>query len=236
MLLSDARVQQRLQNYVCAWESVRDVPRITVDFGDRKITRTLKGNTVLYVCLADGTVVDAMPGLYTPEDFLAQLDQSERLLELLSKTPPARRGEVVRAWHQRLAPPTLAGPPAEISVGKMAVEAPVLNALDLRTPPTVAAAGPPGFAAYTGRLVDASAQALSGPAVRSKLSGRDALRLDSSYSVTRLRPAVHLLLAELRAPRPEDCRRPLFQGLLKIPLDDPYLGMGSLLEGTPDQP
>lgn len=214
---------------------VRDVPRLTVDFGERKITRTLKGNTVLYVCLPDGTVVDAMPGLYTPEDFLAQLDQSEQLLELLSRTPGPQRSQVVRSWHQRFNGNLLAGSGGEIAVGKMSVEAPLLNALELE-PVSVLGAGPDPFRDYASRLTDASAQPLSGAQVRKKLAGRDALALDSSYSVSRLRPGVHLLLSELDAPKPDDCRVPLFQGLLKIPLDDPYLGMGSLLQGTSDEP
>lgn len=232
MLLSDARVQERLSRYVCAWESVRDVPRITIDFGDRKITRTLKGNTVMYVCLPDGTVVDALPGLYTPEDFLAQLDQSEQLLHLLARTPSAQRAQVVRSWHGRFQGKLAGG---EVSVGKGMVESPVLHALDLR-PVDVPGVGPASFRRYTATLTDASARPMTGVEVRQKLAGRDALKLDSSYSVSRLRPGVHVLLSELDAPRPDDLREPLFQGLLKIPLDDPYLGMGSLLQGTPDEP
>lgn len=233
-MLSDARVQARLRSYVCAWESVRAVPKVTVDFGDRKVTRTLKGNTLMYVCLSDGTVVDALPGLYTPEDFLAELSQTERLLEVLRRTPLAQRPAVVRSWHERLSQRLGGG--GEISVGKAAVEAPVLQALDLDTAPKVEGVGPDRFRRYASTLTDASAEARTGAEVRRKLAGRDALKLDSSYSRTRLRPGAHVLLAELNAPRPDDCKRPLFQGLLKIPLDDPYLGMGSLLQGTPDAP
>ncbi len=237
MLLSDARVQDRLKKYECAWESVRDVPRVTVDFGDKRITRTLKGNTVMYVCLPDGTVIDAFPGLYTPEDFLAELDRTERLIDVLERTPGSKRPSVIQGWHQRLSQNLVAqAPPAEIIVGKAVVEAPVLNALDLESSPEVKGSGPARFQRYTATLTDASARPASGAEMSQKLAGRDAVQVDSRISVTRLRPAVHLLLADLSAARPNDCRQPLFQGLLKIPLDDPYLGLGSLMQGTPDEP
>ncbi len=233
MLLSDNRVRERLRRYVCAWESVRDVPRVTIDLGGRTITRTLKGNTVMYVCLSDGTVVDALPGIYTPADFLAELDRIEGLLARLDRTPPEGRARAIREWHAAQAPTRISQAPLEVIVAKGAVESPVLKALEAGPGPEVAPVGPSRFQEYTARLVDASARPESVEQVRRKLAGRDPVALDSSYSRTRLRPGVHLLLSELEGVRPDDCRQPLFQGLLKIPLDDPFLGLGSLVEGTP---
>lgn len=61
-------------NYILHWRSVRPAPRITIDFGDgRKIERTITGNSIHYVLMPDGTVIDALPGLYSPEMFLAYL-------------------------------------------------------------------------------------------------------------------------------------------------------------------
>jgi hypothetical protein len=58
-------------NYVLHWQSVRPVPRVTIDFGDgRKLERTLTGNSAHYVLSSDGTPLDVLPGLYSPLAFL----------------------------------------------------------------------------------------------------------------------------------------------------------------------
>ena len=63
--------------YVLCWQSVRDVPKVTIDFGGGKVLeRTLKGNTAFYLCRPDGRVVDILPGVYTPEDFLSELGRT----------------------------------------------------------------------------------------------------------------------------------------------------------------
>lgn len=57
-------------NYILHWQSVRPAPRITIDFGDgRKIERTVTGNSIHYVLDENGTVVNALPGLYSPTEF-----------------------------------------------------------------------------------------------------------------------------------------------------------------------
>lgn len=61
-------------NFVLAWKSVRPVPKVTVDFGDgRKLERTLTGNSIHYVVAPDGTVIDGLPGLHSPQKFQAWL-------------------------------------------------------------------------------------------------------------------------------------------------------------------
>src|SRR5262249_39687742 len=62
-------------------QSVRPVPRVTIDFGDgRTLKRTITGNSAHYVLASDGTVLDALPGLYGPQQFLKWL-QATRGLE-----------------------------------------------------------------------------------------------------------------------------------------------------------
>ena len=60
--------------YVLHWSSERPAPRMTIDFGDgRTIERTFTGNSIHYLIDADGRVIDALPGLSTPSDFLTEL-------------------------------------------------------------------------------------------------------------------------------------------------------------------
>src|SRR5436190_1613876 len=58
------------------WISVRPVPIVRIDFGNgRVLTRTLHGNILTSVCNADGYLLDALPGIYEPAEYLHQLDQ-----------------------------------------------------------------------------------------------------------------------------------------------------------------
>jgi hypothetical protein len=62
------------ENFILHWSTERPVPKITIDYGDgRRIERTITGNSVHYVLAPDGTVVDALPGLYSPHVFLKNL-------------------------------------------------------------------------------------------------------------------------------------------------------------------
>ncbi len=81
------------EHYVLHWKSVRPAPLVTIDMGDgRRIQRTITGNSIHYVLDSDGTVLDALPGLYGPQAFLAELTLSESLSRPDSDT--------VRQWHQ----------------------------------------------------------------------------------------------------------------------------------------
>jgi len=60
--------------YVLHWSTERPAPRMTIDFGDgRTLERTFTGNSIHYLIDSDGRVIDALPGLSTPSDFLAEL-------------------------------------------------------------------------------------------------------------------------------------------------------------------
>src|SRR5205807_4692007 len=109
---------------------VRPVPQVTIDFGDgRKLKRTLGGNTVMEICLPDGRVVDAFPGLYTPEDLLKEAGQTLELVRSLRLGPADDTvGAQVIAWHQaRLVARPAA--PVRVSIEKALVESPLLRAL-----------------------------------------------------------------------------------------------------------
>jgi hypothetical protein len=108
VLLSDKELASELkERYVLSWESVREVPKATIDFGNGEvITRTLKGNCVFYVCDPDGRVRDILPGVYTPDDFRKELESSEPVAQA---TP-----------EDNLA-----------MIGKAAVESPILSSFAL---------------------------------------------------------------------------------------------------------
>jgi hypothetical protein len=88
-------------NFILHWQSVRPVPRVTIDFGDgRKLERTLTGNSAHYVLASDGTPLDVLPGLYSPLAFRQWLWDVRDLQLKCSKVPAAERAALVQAFHQ----------------------------------------------------------------------------------------------------------------------------------------
>ncbi len=64
------------KNFEPAWQSVRAVPTIQIDFGNGNvIKRTLHGNIATYACASDGKILDVLPGLYKPAAYLDALQQ-----------------------------------------------------------------------------------------------------------------------------------------------------------------
>jgi hypothetical protein len=89
VLYANAEISAYLRdNYILHWQSVRPAPRITIDFGDgRKIERTITGNSIHYVVDSSGALVDALPGLYSPEFFLSNLRKAKESLRIATLAP-----------------------------------------------------------------------------------------------------------------------------------------------------
>lgn len=70
-LYANEEISQYLRDhYILHWETVRDVPKLTIDYGDgRVVERTITGNSAHYILAADGRPIDALPGLYDPKSF-----------------------------------------------------------------------------------------------------------------------------------------------------------------------
>ena len=77
MLFSDQTISDFInENFEASWESVRPVPKVTIDFGNGTIVhRTLHGNVATYVCRCDSTVLDVLPGIYEPKTYLERLEE-----------------------------------------------------------------------------------------------------------------------------------------------------------------
>jgi hypothetical protein len=87
-------------NFVLHWQSVRPVPKVTIDFGDgRKLERTLTGNSAHHVLASDGTPLDVLPGLYSPLAFRQWLWTGAHFASKYEKAPLADRGMLLQAFH-----------------------------------------------------------------------------------------------------------------------------------------
>ncbi len=86
--------------FVLHWQTVRPVPRVTIDFGDgRKLERTLTGNSIHYILDSDALPLDALPGLYGPKAFVRGLLDAERLFKSLAGKNEAERNLTLRMYY-----------------------------------------------------------------------------------------------------------------------------------------
>jgi hypothetical protein len=100
-LYSNKEISDYLRDhYVLHWQSVRPVPRVTIDFGDgRKIERTITGNSAHYVLDAEGRPLDVLPGLYGPQAFLAWLERSSDFAARLADVADEQRQTWLTSYH-----------------------------------------------------------------------------------------------------------------------------------------
>ncbi|MBV1859391.1 MAG: hypothetical protein KUG77_13340 [Nannocystaceae bacterium] len=101
-LYADPEVSKTLrEEFVLHWSSERAVPVVEIPFGDgRSIKTTTTGNSIHYLLDAEGTVLDAAPGLYSPDGFSRVLGEMRTLAEELRESGDSG-GMVLRAHHKR---------------------------------------------------------------------------------------------------------------------------------------
>lgn len=132
MLLSDPETAKLLNTeFVPCWDTVRPVPQVTIDFGNgHTLKRTLAGNTVISICAADGRVLDAYPGVYTPAAFKGQISDTLGLFRKLTAAPaPAEQAAELAAWHREQFVKGVRAEGARLTLSKAFVESPLLAAL-----------------------------------------------------------------------------------------------------------
>ncbi len=101
-LYANEEVSKALRDrYILHWQSVRPVPKVTIDFGDgRKLERTLTGNSIHYILDSDGRVIDALPGLYGPNAFLRGLWDAHNAFAAVKTLDETKRTEFLIAYHE----------------------------------------------------------------------------------------------------------------------------------------
>ena len=259
-MLSDPKVASFINSeFISCWESVRPVPKVTIDFGNGQVLkRTLQGNTVIYLCLPDGRVIDAFPGVYTPNDFLSEIGKS---LKLLRQQKNGVEPEKILAWHKSQITDAIKSEKMRTTYSKALVESPLLKALNISPRFEISSPNQPvndkaivvedtkaAFIAVSRKLEDVSKQPATVEQLRKtysslpkneKLSpaklGERAVQIDSRNNLILVRPAVHLLFANYQnLPFPDECRDQIYKEILHVPIDDPYLGLtDALVPGSP---
>ena len=202
------------QNFVSAWESVRDVPTISIDFGQgKKLTRTLNGNIATYVCTADGKILDVLPGLYEPEAFKDRLQQLELLYQYISTKSESAQSSALIAYHQKQQ--------SLLSQGKA-------PARFVKTEEGIKLVdGIPGES-WVKPLAVGEGES-KGKLPKEDLATWDKLTADVRFNETQMRKAVHEKLASRNIARPTEISHWLYKNVLHADIDDPYLGLSPVL-------
>ena len=226
MLFSQERVAAYVnQTFEPVWESVRPVPLVRIDFGDGNVlTRTLHGNILTSVCNADGQVLDALPGIYEEQTYLDQLNQLRLLAKAAERQAADKRGDWVKAYHQRQAAALQKNQPPDqfveakkvVPITKRAIERPVEIVLQPQPPQTEPQPAQPAK--------EKAATVVKEDAVLWK-----ALLEDTQLNEKTRRRQIHELLADKGLVKPEKVTKPIYKDVLHADLDDPYLGLGKTL-------
>jgi hypothetical protein len=251
VLFSSETVANAINNtFEPVWESVRPVPIVTIDFGNgHAITRTLHGNIATYLCNAQGTVFDILPGIYEPVEYLRQLNQFSLLYQHarqqfrpgnaldaadLKAALGAHIDARLKAYHARQAARLRENQPADVLAvnllgggrGKADIEMPIeliaagdLGKLPGYVNPSALGAGPPATGAS--HRVPTTAEAIA---------GWKELVEDTRINESVRRCAIHEKLAAAGRVRPDEVKKWLFKEVLAADLDDPTLGIGKLLD------
>ena len=218
MLFSDPRVSSFIRdNFVAAWEAVRPVPTVEIDFGNgRKLKRTVNGNIATYVCTPSGRVVDVIPGLNTPEAYLESLRYAVNLYQ----ASLASFEKTVIDYHTaNLETPTVYEW-VHRDFAKSRVERLMRVSLDKRQELKES-----GIRIVQARLrTDVAKSEIETPV--KKLSAEEAAILAADTEINRKerKPVIHQILSE-KVVRPADITKRIYKEALHCDLDDPYLGL-----------
>jgi hypothetical protein len=215
------------RGFVLHWSTEREAPVITIDFGDgRTLKRTITGNSIHYVLDQKGRVLDAIPGLYAPADFLVRLREAKLVQH------EQRVQAILQDWssERTIVPAKQA---MFLATSKARIEAPMImtpRELEEATAESdwdrMAARHPVTFAAETRALMRRENPALA-PEVFDAMIARfeRSIARDTVQNELLLHRRIHERLAASPLPAMEDFNRWVYAEIFQTPASDPWLGL-----------
>ncbi|MBX9723517.1 MAG: hypothetical protein K2X81_19080 [Candidatus Obscuribacterales bacterium] len=212
------------ENFEPTWQSVREVPTITIDFGSGKsVKRTLNGNIASYVCTSNGKILDVLPGLYEARSYKDRLQQLKMLHSYIATLDGVKSDDALFAYHkiqlQRLERGQM--PMRFAKTKENGIEAIKLSA-KAKDPDrnwTVP--------------IDEETMHRVIPPPKNDIASWEKLSDDVRYNETSMRKQIHAhLLNEMtthKAAAITSFSKWLYREVLHVDLDDPYLGLKPVL-------
>jgi hypothetical protein len=215
------------QNFEPVWESVRPVPIVRIDFGNGTVlTRTLHGNIATYVCTADGSVLDILPGIYEPQAYLKALNQFRLLHNYVVRAGNQGATRRLKEYHEgqiralkdNQAPPQFVN---SAGLSKRAIEGGLLAVLN-SAPDAQKWHSPPQA------MPKQQADHLQ-LETNDDIANWKSLAEDTRINETIRRLQIHEMLAGAGSVLSNSVTKKLYKEILHSDLDDPYLGLGQAL-------
>lgn len=220
------------------------MPKVTIDFGQgATLERTLCGNTVMYVCTSSGHVVEALPGVYATTDFLSEVNSA---LKLTTTVPGQTDWPTLAAFYESRIANMVLAERRRITLSKAVVESPLLQALGVSAASTTERPLTPSeghdrsegikdfkaaFDTVSHTIEDISH--VPGRPGRGPKDVEAVIGLDSQSNMRLILPATHLLLRGYGHPvTPQECRDDIYERILHVAINDPYLGLRVTIPGT----
>jgi hypothetical protein len=220
VLFSRNDIAQFINNsFEPVWESVRPVPIVRIDFGNgTTLTRTLHGNIATSVCLSDGQLLDALPGVYQPEAYLFALDQLKLLAQYVSMATPEKSAARLREYHE-----TQANALAKTGVPGRLIDVSRMSKARIESSIKLVLQSSPATEKRPTTVERPAALPLE------DLASWSLLAEDTRINETQRRRLIHEKLAAAGPVRPASVTKWMYKEVLHADLDDPYLGLGNLL-------
>ena len=240
------------EKFILHWEPVREIPVMTVDFGDgRKIVRPITGNSIHYFLDSEGRVLDGLPGLYSPNEFAAHLETISRLSQELQPLRPEERSRHLIAYHMQASGSSqeairraaaqegrsYSGDPATLEEafwtrwsleerGRGTISEPSRNLIRAKNPTALEAGGL--------ALVKSAAE---NPILRQFRESEQLITGDALRNEHHLHARIHEWLAvhpDLNVKALPAFNHRVYAELFLMPLGDPWLGLATPLSGIDD--
>ncbi len=236
MLFSNGKISRTINRYFePAWQSVRPVPTVTIDFGNgHVIKRTLQGNVATYVCTSEGEVLDILPGIYEGKTYLNRILQLSYLAQMAKL---ARENKVleIQKYHQELQK-SLEDGGSKLELVKTSQGTSIRGIeigvkITLRPKLRMRARG--GSGRRHPRIFEDLFQSSGRPLdfnSPEELENWEALTEDTVINENIRRLKIHRYLAQKKKLlKVKDLTKWLYREVLNADLDDPYLGLTNLL-------
>lgn len=253
MLFSQPQLAEFIaKSFEPAWQSVRKAAIVRIDFGNGKtVTRTLNGNIATYICMADGRVVDVIPGIYDPIKYRERLLEGLKLHQWATVIPRRPRPDdpaaytvkVFKQYHtEQSASIRENKEPKLIAMSQSQSIFGVEHHVSLVLKSSLKGKSATAIARRIGRRSSGNRPpTLTEPKeykLPSDLGSRvgtlkpESLKKDSDYNESVRRLKVHDYLAKHGPVTPDSMTKWLYKNVLDTDLDDPYLGLGKTLFAT----
>ena len=215
------------ENFEPVWQSVREVPIVNIDFGNgNTVKRTINGNVATFVCNSNGEVLDVLPGLYSSDSYKSRLEQLCLLNKYIEQFSAKNVGNLLGNYHHMQYQRLLAG--------KTTIELALKNKEDGNSRLVFTDKAPSELKRWQEPI--SSNESYRTLPFSDSLDEWSQLNDDVRYNETVMRKQIHNRLEHMQKSKEPatvaGLSKWIYREVLHTDIDDPYLGLQTVLDGT----